>query len=168
MAANSSDRKSIRALEKAALVEATIRADVIRATMSTPTGRYWMWQLLAQCHIFSQTFTADPLTTAFNEGQRSIGLSLMADILTTCPDQYITAQRESHERDTLTQQRSSPVRDGGNPGPIDDSGPGSPPDGTGEPESDRPEVWGPEAPIGADADVRPNQNSRPYRHLNHH
>lgn len=112
MVDSASDRKSIRAREKTALAEATIRADVIRSTMSTPTGRHWMWTVLSQCHIFAQTFTSDPLTTAFNEGQRSIGLRLMADILLTCPDQYIQAQREQHARDTLAEQRSSPVHHG--------------------------------------------------------
>lgn len=166
MADNSADRKSLRAREKAALAEATIRADVIRSTMSTPTGRHWMWTLLSQCHIFAQTFTSDPLTTAFNEGQRSIGLSLMADILRTCPDQYIQAQREQHDRDTLIEQRSGPIVYRGDPGSIDDPSLGSSPSGTSDPAPDGLDDYG-SGIIGVDADVRPNGHSRPYRDLNH-
>ena len=162
---NSADRKSIRAREKAAKVNDELRATVIREIMSTTTGRMWMWDHLAECSIFHQTFTSDPLTTAFNEGRRSIGLSVMADILRTCPDQYITAMRESHDRDTLIEQRSGPISNGGNPGPVDDGDAGGEAAGTGEPEAERPDELD-HSIIGVDAEVRPNAASRPYRHLN--
>lgn len=147
---SAADRKSIRAREKAAKVNDELRATVIREIMSTTTGRMWMWDHLSACNIFHQTFTADPLTTAFNEGQRSIGLSIMADILRTCPDAYITAMRESHDRSTLIEQRSSPISDRGNPGSIDDSSLGGTPDGIGEPEVERWNDATGNTPIGFD------------------
>jgi hypothetical protein len=164
--ANSSDRKSIRALEKAAKLADTLRADVIRQIMSTSTGRLWMWDQLAECYIYRQSFTSDPLATAFNEGRRSIGLALMADILRVCPDQYITAQREANDRSTLIEQRSSSLGDGGDSGPVDNPSDGSPPSGTSSPETGRSEDWG-SGIIGVEAEVLPNGYTRPYRHLNH-
>ena len=95
---NAADRKSIRRKEKAARLADVQRREVIANVMSTSFGRQWIWDLLASCHIFATTFTTDPQQTAFQEGQRNVGLSLLADIMAYCPDQYIQAMRESNER----------------------------------------------------------------------
>lgn len=156
---SAADRKSVRAKEKAARIAAANRANVIRMIMATTDGREWMWNLLGNCHIYHQTFTSDPLQSAFNEGQRSVGLALMADILTTCPEEYIQAQREANVRSTIAEQRSREIPDGGDSGPISDSRLGSEEGGIGEPE-DSPGDPG-HYPIGFDAAVQPNRFSRP-------
>jgi hypothetical protein len=119
MPASAADRKSIRRLEKQAEVDAASRAGVIRNLMSTVDGRAWMWHQLSTAHIFASTFTPDPLITAFNEGQRAIGLAMLADILSTCPDQYIQAQREANVRSTTDERRSGPIDDRGDSGSDD-------------------------------------------------
>lgn len=105
------DRKSIRRKEKAARQADVARREIIHGVMSTPNGRQWMWDLLGSCHIFATTFVGDPLQSAFAEGQRNVGLSLLADIMAHCPDYYIQAMRESNERhisnDTSTDRRSA-------------------------------------------------------------
>lgn len=106
---NVGDRKSIRAAEKAAAIAAAERVAVTREIMSTTFGRAWMWDLLAQCHVFASTFTPSPLTTAFAEGERNIGLRLMADILMHCPDQYIQAQQEANERSSIADARAAAI-----------------------------------------------------------
>lgn len=95
---NAADRKSIRKAEKTARLADRQRAEVIASIMSTTFGRQWIWDLLSQSHIFAATFTPDPLQTAFNEGERNVGLRLLSDIMTHCPGQYLQAQREQNER----------------------------------------------------------------------
>lgn len=144
---SSSDRKSIRAKEKQALTDAASRASVVRSVMSTVEGRSWLWHTLGSCHCFSTTFNGDPLQSAFNEGQRAIGLALLADIMSVCPDQYIQAMREFHERSATDERRRGPVTDrrdtgsgdaaseDGDPADRDpeaSGGPGSDPDGVDE------------------------------------
>lgn len=117
---NAADRKSIRAKEKVAQLAERARQDVLRNIMSTIEGREWMWNILSEAHIFRSTFNGDALQSAFNEGQRAVGLAILADILIACPDQYIQAQRESHERhhrdnaiaSTLAERRRGEVDDG--------------------------------------------------------
>lgn len=103
---SASDRKSIRRREKAARLAERQRAEVLTSVMSTPAGREWIWNILGACHCFSTTFTSDALVTAFQEGQRSTGLGLLADILQTCPDQYIAAMRESAQRAIAVEART--------------------------------------------------------------
>jgi|SRR5882724_8576907 len=101
------DRKSIRRLEKQAAIVDAQRAAVIHNTMSTIEGRQWLWDVLATCHCFSSTFNGDALQSAFAEGQRSIGLAILADIMLACPDYYIQAMRESNERSSIASARAA-------------------------------------------------------------
>src|SRR5580698_4706023 len=109
---NAADRKSIRAKEKQVKITEALHAAVIREVMSTTQGRAWIWSILSDCHIFHTTFTGDALSSAFSEGERNIGQRLLNTITDTCPDQYIQAMREHHERDTLGERRSSPEPNG--------------------------------------------------------
>ena len=125
MVDNAADRKSIRRKEKAAKLAEANRHATITNLMSTSFGREWMWDILTSCGVFSTTLVVGaPDASAFNEGRRSVGLQLITDIMTSCPDQYIQAQRESNERSSLDERRSSPVSDGG------DTGSGADPDHT--------------------------------------
>jgi hypothetical protein len=128
MPPNAADRKSVRRLEKAAKLAESNRRAVITQLMSTAPGREWVWDILAQCHCFATTFNGDALTSAFAEGERNVGLRLLADILAACPDQYIQAQRESNDRNSLNERRSSTESDGrdSEPSPGDDPTPSYP------------------------------------------
>ena len=126
MPPNAADRKSIRRLEKAAKLADEQRRAVITNLMSTAPGREWVWNILTQCHCFSTTFSGEALSGAFAEGERNVGLRLLSDVLTACPDQYIQAQRESNERSSLDERRSSAESDGGDSGPVSgDNAPGT-------------------------------------------
>ncbi len=113
MTDNAADRKSIRRREKQAQIADAQRAAVITNVMSTVEGRHWLWDILASCHCFSTTFNGDALTSAFAEGQRAVGLSILANIMLACPDQYLQAQRESNVRDATDERRSSTESDRG-------------------------------------------------------
>ena len=121
MSDNAADRKDVRRREKAARQAEVARREVIAQLMSTTPGRQWLWDKLSECQCFHTTFvTGDALASAFQEGRRSMGLSLLADIMAHCPDQYIQAMRESNERSTLDERRSSPQSDGGDSGSVTD------------------------------------------------
>ena len=99
--------------------------------MSTAAGRNWLWDRLSETNIFHTTHTPDPYASAFQEGRRSVGLSLLADIMAHCPDQFIQAMREHNERhlrpdtdpasaDPLAERRGGPLADGGDSGTVTD------------------------------------------------
>lgn len=51
--------------------------------LQTPEGRHLLWRILEQCGVYRSSFTGDPHQTAFLEGQRSIGLWIMSEIVLT-------------------------------------------------------------------------------------
>ncbi len=61
--------------------------------MNDKRGRRFIWKLLERTGVFTSSFTGNS-TTFFNEGQRNVGLFLMALINDYAPDQYIVAMKE--------------------------------------------------------------------------
>jgi len=55
-----------------------------------------MWSLMSRCGIFRTSFDRESATqTAFNEGERNIGLMLQDDILSASPEAYLKMTQES-------------------------------------------------------------------------
>lgn len=104
---NAANRKDIRQLEKQAKVDAAARAEVLTQLMKSTAGRAYIWDLLTQCQCFATTFTPEPAVSAFNEGRRSVGLAILSDIMSACPDSYITAAREANARSAVSERRVS-------------------------------------------------------------
>lgn len=51
-----------------------------QATFNTETGRRVLWNLLTLCHVFQPSYRpgAPAEATAFREGERNVGLQIMA------------------------------------------------------------------------------------------
>jgi hypothetical protein len=99
---DASNRKDIRRAEKAAKLAERNRATVLVQLASTAAGREFLWNTLAEAHVFTSTFSENPARAAFLEGQRSAGLRLLDSIMQSCPDQFIQAMREANARRTAT------------------------------------------------------------------
>jgi hypothetical protein len=81
----------------------------VQALLSSREGRDWMYALLEQCHTFHSSFSTDPLQMAFNEGERNIGIKLMAVIMRACPHRYNEMIQEANDVRS-SQKPPSPVR----------------------------------------------------------
>lgn len=104
---SASDRKDVRAAEKAAKLSDRNDAEVIVSLMSTIGGRWWMWNRLTECHIYTNPFTIESLVTAFGCGEMNVGQKLQAAVLAHCPEAYIQMMREANERSTISQHAGS-------------------------------------------------------------
>jgi hypothetical protein len=62
---------------------------VIRSIMSSNEGRDWIYNLLQNCHVYSSSFSGNALTMAYAEGERNIGLRLMAELVSATPERYL-------------------------------------------------------------------------------
>ena len=72
-----------RAIEKATKKSKFLRdreLSDIRKVIREPEGRRFYWRVLSDAGIFRNSFTGNS-TTFYNEGQRSIGLGLLEDLL---------------------------------------------------------------------------------------
>ena len=66
--------------------------------MKTRPGRRFMWRYLSKTYLFETSFNNSGSITAFNEGQRNVGLMMLADINEAAPEEYLTMLKESKEK----------------------------------------------------------------------
>ena len=98
MADNSQDPKAYARKTDAKKRLQITKKLVITTLMSSAEGRRYIWSQLEDCHIFGQTFVASAgsaALTAFNEGRRSVGLALLADIHRWAAIEYSTMVAEA-------------------------------------------------------------------------
>lgn len=72
--------------------------DDTRWLMATATGRRIVWRLLVRARVFGSTFDQHAGVMSFNEGQRSQGLQILADINRLCPHQYPVMTQENQPK----------------------------------------------------------------------
>jgi hypothetical protein len=70
----------------------------LRTVMASLEGRRFIWRLLDRAGVFRTSFTGNS-TTFFNEGQRNMGLIVLADVHEACADTYIQMMTEA-KKDT--------------------------------------------------------------------
>jgi len=66
----------------------------VRALMDTPAGRRFVWRLLERCGVYQTSFTGNS-ATFFKEGERNIGLWLLADIHEVALDEFMAMLKEA-------------------------------------------------------------------------
>jgi hypothetical protein len=78
----------------------------LRAILELPAGRRILWWLLETAGIYRSSFTGN-ITTFFNEGQRQVGLTLLAKIHEAKPEAIVLMMQESKRREEHNDDRSS-------------------------------------------------------------
>jgi hypothetical protein len=66
--------------------------------MSASDGRDWFYKQLSMCHVYQTSFSTNALSMAFAEGERSVGLRLMADLVQAAPDKYLEMLSERGDK----------------------------------------------------------------------
>ena len=59
-----------------------------KTVIETPEGRRFMRRVLGECGVHRSSFCGEPLTMAYTEGRRAMGLWLQG-LFADFPDQYI-------------------------------------------------------------------------------
>ena len=73
-----------------------IEAADFKWIVSNKRGRRYIWRLLEKAGVFRSSFTGNS-ATFFNEGQRNLGLSVLAMIHEHTPDAYTLMLNEQRE-----------------------------------------------------------------------
>lgn len=66
----------------------------LKVVLKIPEGRRTVYKILCECGVFKASFTQNSNTTAFNEGRRDIGLSLLAELDLAEPNVYSQMLKE--------------------------------------------------------------------------
>jgi len=117
MSYDASDPKQVKERLNQLRVDEAIRDALFRRIMETREGRGWVHALLESAHVWRSSFALDALAMAFAEGERNIGLHVLADLMRAAPDQYLVmvkeaAEVEELERLTKRQQATGDLDDG--------------------------------------------------------
>jgi len=100
---NAAKESNIKAQRKRAASDALEEQTVIRNLMRNGSSRRWVWLRLAECNIFTGSDNLDPQIMAYREGQRTIGLRLLAAVTRTCPQEYVLMTQENTAVNLITE-----------------------------------------------------------------
>jgi hypothetical protein len=82
--------------ESADMMDRQQEINDLKTVLSTRAGRRYLWRLLGQAGVFRLSFVAGaPDATAFNEGARNLGRSVMAEIMDEAPNSFLAMQKEA-------------------------------------------------------------------------
>lgn len=88
------DEDHVAARSQDAKAREAQRREGLRKIMGSPEGRLWMYGLLEACGVFRTSFTGNS-ETFMREGQRNIGLRIMAEIDRDHDQAYVQMCREA-------------------------------------------------------------------------
>jgi hypothetical protein len=72
----------------------------LKYLMGVPVFRRFVWRQLDKAGVFRTSFSTNGLEMAFKEGNRNLGVQLLAEINEHCPERYVQMtkeQKKSHE-----------------------------------------------------------------------
>lgn len=90
-----SDISQVRDRKKTARLATNQRKDMLSAVVGLPQGRKLLREIIFDwCHVNRVSFSTEAVLTAFAEGERNIGLRLLADL---APKDYMLLLKEQEE-----------------------------------------------------------------------
>ena len=109
---NAADPKQVKAAKKQERQNREREQADLQSVLSSVQGRRFVWKLLSDAGVFRISHSAgDSHSTAFNEGRRNQGLSLLLAIHELDPLLYFTMAKEAQELEQLmrnTQPKEKP------------------------------------------------------------
>ncbi len=79
----------------------------IKFLLSDGRSRRFLWKQLCKCGIYKTSFGEGNDTTNYYEGQRSIGLELLSEILDVDPEGYTKLIEENREVEDIDEEESN-------------------------------------------------------------
>lgn len=76
----------------------------IKNLMDSESGRRIIWRVFDKSHVFATSFNPDTSVMAFNEGERNVALTLLADVMEVAPKKFQVMLLEAKERRDLVEK----------------------------------------------------------------
>lgn len=90
--------------------EKKLRINDLRKVLSTPEGRRTIWNELSRAKVFAPSFSLDSIQMAKNEGERSIGIALLADVMEAKAEAFYTMYTEAMSK-KKSEERQEEVKE---------------------------------------------------------
>ena len=82
-------------------------SDDLNRVMSNKSGRRFMRRLLAETGVYRESFDPNALRMAHREGERNVGLRLLAAVQSACPERYLEMLQEHSKDERSSNDRST-------------------------------------------------------------
>jgi hypothetical protein len=95
---NAGDEEQVGKKSRAAKASDRQALEDIRFVMGDARGRRFVWSMLARCGVYRSSYLAgrgQTEATAFHEGERNVGLHILATISAAAPKAYLAMQQEA-------------------------------------------------------------------------
>lgn len=106
------DKKQVRERTKKSEGVERRRRTTLAEMMKPPACREFFYWLLDKCHVDKTSTCVNPsgfdaYGTFFNEGARSVGIALQAELLVAAPELYALMLTEEQERKEMRNQNAA-------------------------------------------------------------
>lgn len=95
LVANAADPEQVKQATKKELRHRAQELEDLRAMLTLPAGRRYLWELLTRCKVYESVFTITPERIYYNAGQQDIGHAVLADIAEAQPEALLQMMQEA-------------------------------------------------------------------------
>jgi hypothetical protein len=92
---NTAEPVSVKRVGDKAKAKQRALDDAMAAMLEQQATRRWLWDVLTGAHIFASCFAADGLVMAMKEGERNLGLKILAQAMRVSPENYTIMVQEA-------------------------------------------------------------------------
>lgn len=96
---NAADENQVKGADRKQKSARDRELNEVCSILETVQGRRYLWRLLERCGVYKTSFDTNGSRVYFNEGQRNIGLSILAEVNDANPNAYVTMMKEAKERE---------------------------------------------------------------------
>ena len=91
------DERAVEERNKRLKMKERDRLGALGGIVSEPGGRAWIHNLLSITHVFDSSFSNNSHAMAFREGERQVGLRILADMMAAAPEQWVPMMTEAQK-----------------------------------------------------------------------
>jgi hypothetical protein len=98
---NAADPRQVRNAERLEKRREQRWEAALRAVMSTPQGRAFVWMLIRRAGIYESPFDPHGSIQSFKIGRADMGREVMGEVLRLAGDEYLVMEAEARTIDTI-------------------------------------------------------------------
>ena len=93
------DEVAVKKRRKSVRLATETKTEHTKQVLATKAGRHVLWEVLTLCGIYRTSYDGNETRTIYNEGRRSVGLELLAEINAVQPHAHVQMLQDAIARD---------------------------------------------------------------------
>ena len=97
---NAADEAQVQGRKRKAQVQQERRTAALKEVLASRAGRDVIWNLISEAGVYRTSFNTNALAMAHAEGQRNVGLRLLANVMEASLSSYLLMQDEANKEES--------------------------------------------------------------------